>query len=206
MSADAHSARDDLAFMRSLVAEGANDYSVFGKSYGLAGLIYGAQILLHAGQLAGLVPATGLWPLAVGLGPTLVFLTVLAVILWRGRHDRRPSPTGRAVNAAFASIGMANLALVAVIGVVAWREGSVTTWLIYPCAVFVLQGAAWLFAWTLRRRAWLGLVAAGWGTAGIAMAVSVESLAWYLLAAGLGFLLCMALPGWIMVQLSRRAS
>lgn len=206
MSADAHSARDDLAFMRSLVAEGADDYSAFGEVYGLAGLIYGGQILLHAGQLFRLVPAYGLWGLIVGLGPTVVFLAALIAIFWRRRHDKRPTPTGRAVNNVFGAAGLANLALVAVIGAVAWRERSLATWLIYPCAVFVLQGAAWFFAWTIRRRAWLVAVAAGWMAAGIVMAASVQSLGVYLLAAGLAFLLCMALPGWAMIQVGRKAA
>ena len=206
MSAETHSARDDLAFMRALVAEGANDYSMFGMLYGIAGLIFGGQVLLQSGQIFGWFPADGLWALGVGIGPTFVFLAALAVIIWRRRRDKRPSPTGRAVNAAFGSIGMGNLALLAVFGVVAWREHSVSPWLIFPCAVFVLQAAAWLFAWTLRRRAWLGLVAAGWLVAGMSMAASIHSVPAYLLSAGLGLLLCMALPGWIMVRLSRRAS
>jgi len=40
------------------------------------------------------------------------------------------------------------------------RLHSLTVWLIYPCTVCVLQGAAWSVAFVLRRRPWLGLVAA----------------------------------------------
>ncbi len=75
----------------------------------------------------------------------------------------------------FAAVGMSNLALVAVIGSVALREKSITTWLIYPCTVFVLQGAAWLMAYTLRRRAWLGLVALGWFVTALGMGWAVGS-------------------------------
>lgn len=206
MSTNAQSARDDLAYMRSLVAEGANDFSMFGEIYGLAGLIYGGQILLHAGQMYGLLSGRPPWGFVFSAGPTLAFLAALAVIVWRRRHDKRPSPTGRAINSMFGSAGLANLALIAVIGAVAWREQSFATWLIYPCAVFVLQGTAWFFAWTIRRRTWLLPVAAGWMAAGIFMAFSVSSLGTYLLGAGLAFLLCMALPGWAMIQIGRKAA
>jgi hypothetical protein len=206
MSMETHSTRDDLAFMRALVAEGANDYSMFGQLYRLAGLVFGGQVVLQAGQIYGWFPAGGLWSLGVGVAPTLLFLASLAVIVWRRRRDKRPSPTGRAVNAAFGSIGMGNLALLAVFGVVAWRENSIFPLLIFPCAVFVLQAAAWLFAWTIRRRAWLGLVAAGWCVAGISMAANIHSVPGYLFSAGLGLLLCMAIPGWTLVRSSRRAA
>ena len=204
MSADSQSAREDLAFMRAL-AGGSDDWLLtFGESYFAAGLIYGAQMLLHAAQLFGWLPTTGLWPLVVGLGPTIVFLAVLTWILWR-RRAIRPSTVGRSLGAVFGSVGLANLALVAVIGSVAWRERSLTTWLIYPCAVLVMQGAAWMVSYVIRRRGWLALVSAGWIVCGVAMALVVQSIGYYILIAGLGFLLCMALPGWVMIRLGRRA-
>ncbi len=63
MTADSHSARDDLAFLRTLVEAGDTYYRPFGEAYFAAGLIYGAQMLMHAGQALGLdcQPPTGRW-------------------------------------------------------------------------------------------------------------------------------------------------
>ena len=205
MSVDAQSARDDLAFLRSLVERG-DGLRGWGESYLAAGLVYGGQMLLHVGQIVGWLPGAGPAMLLIAGGPTLVFLALLAWINARHRADRPSGGFGRAIGATFGAMGMANLALAAVIGSVAWREHSWIIWLIYPCAVFVLQGAAWLVAALVRRRGWMALVAAGWFVSGLAMGVMVTDIAAYILIAGLGIWTCMALPGWIMVRQARQSS
>ena len=130
-------------------------------------------MLLHAGQLFGLMPTSGLGALAIGLGPTLVFLPVLFWIIWRHRGDQPPAAVGRAIGAAFGAIGAGQPRPDR-----RHRRGrrssehSLAIWLIYPCCVFLLQGAAWLVAWIMRRRAWLGLVAGGWFVFAIAMGLT----------------------------------
>jgi hypothetical protein len=205
MSADVHSAGDDLAFMRRVVEAGDDGQRQFGRAYFAAGLIYGAQMLLHAGQALGWLETSSAGGLLIGIGPTAVFIGVLVWLL-RGQGSSLPTPSARSVGVVFAAVGLANLALLAVIGSVAWREHSLTTWLIYPCAVFVLQGAAWAISALLRRRAWQGAVAAGWIAAGVAMALSVRSIGVYIGFAGAGLWLCMALPGWVLLRLSRPAA
>jgi hypothetical protein len=195
-------AREDLAFLRGLF-DRSDGSSAFGEAYFAAGLIYGAQMLLHGAQALHWLPPNGSLMLAIALGPTLIFVPVLVWINWRHRRERLAAP-GRAIGAVFGAIGTANLALVAVIGSVAWREHSLTTWLIYPCAVFILQGAAWLVASLMRLRPWMLAVAAGWVLAGLAMAQSVTSLGAYILLAGLGIWTCMALPGWVLIRVARR--
>ena len=200
MTSDSQSARDDLAFLRALVDDDETVGSrAFGQGYLAAGLIYGAEMVLHAMQAMGWV--TGTVPaLAIGFGPTLLFIPVMTWIALRNRRHPVRGTVGRAVGGVFAIVGLANLVLVAVIGSVAWREGSFTTWLIYPCAVFVLQGAAWLFAYAMRRRTWFLWVAIGWFVCAVAMALTVTTNGYYILFAGLGLWLCMALPGWIMLR------
>lgn len=205
MSADAHSPHDDLAFLRAVVEAGEDGQGLFGRIYFIAGLIYGGQMLAHAGQWFGWLGGTGLAGLLIGFGPTAVFLAVLTWIL-RGHPAAAPTAAARAMAAVFSAIALSNLVLVGIIGAVAWRQHSFTTWLIYPCTVFVLQAAGWLTSAMLRRRPWHGLVAAGWFAAGLAMAWSVASLGLYILFAGLGFLACMAAPGWVMMRLSRRGA
>jgi hypothetical protein len=205
MSADVQSARDDLAFMRHVVQAGDDGRRQFGQVYFAAGLVYGTQMLLHATQALGWLATSRGVALAIGIGPTALFVGVLIWFL-RRQSAWLPTPAARAVAAVFGAVGAANLGLVLVVGWVALREHSLTTWLIYPCTVFILQGAAWLTSAIVRRRGWHGLVAAGWFAAAMAMALCVQSVGYYILFAGLGLWTCMALPGWAMMRLSRRSA
>ena len=53
--------------------------------------------------------------LVFGIAPTLLFLGVLAWIIWRNRDAKLGGVAARAVGATFGSIGLANFALMAVI-------------------------------------------------------------------------------------------
>jgi hypothetical protein len=201
MNADAQSARDDLAFLRAIVGDDeSKQMRSFGQAYFAAGLIYGGQMLGHAAQAVGLLPNLPLVGLAVGLGPTVLFVPVLTWIIARNRSSVVQGTVSRAVAGIFGAIGLANVVLIGVIGSVAWRQNSAQTWLIFPCVVFVLQGTAWLFAYMMRRRRWFAMVAAGWYACAIAMACSIYALDYFILFAGIGLWLCMALPGWLMLR------
>ena len=208
MNADTDSFRDDLAFMRALIERGEGDYRSLGEGYLAAGLCYGGQIVLNVVQGAGLIPHLGPVDLAIGIGPTVIFLVALMMILRANRATmyERGAFISRAIGAMFGAIGLSNVALMAVFGSVAWRESSLTIWLIYPCTVFVLQGAAWLAAFMLRRRGWHGLIALGWFICGIGMALSIKRIDLFLLFAALGLFGCMALPGWLILRQQREAA
>ena len=206
MNADVQSAREDLAFLKAIVGQDENSgMRPFGEAYFAAGLIYGGQMLLHAAQALGWLPASDRFSMLIGLGPTVLFIPVLIWIIRRNRAIRPSGVVGRAVGNVFATIGLANLILIVVVGSAAWRESSVSTWLIYPCSVFVLQGAAWLFAYMMRRLVWFLFVAAGWFASAMGMALSVMAPAYFILFAGAALWLCMALPGWIFMRRSPQA-
>ena len=200
------SVQDDLAFMRALVEGGGAIPAAFGETYLAAGLIYGLQILLQSPQAFGLPALPPLAGLIVGIVPTIVFVAVLTWIVWRNRGAGQGGATSRAVGATFGCIGLANLALIGVIGSVAFRQKSLETWLIYPCVVFVLQGAAWLVSCALRKRAWQGWVGVGWFAAAIGMALCIGSLAQYALIAGVSMLVLMVVPGAAMMRLARKSA
>lgn len=195
-------ARDDLAYIRALVQPDERWSQQFGQGYMAAGSCYGAQFLLHGAQALGLLPAAGLPALAIGVGPTVVFLAWLSLILRRGRSIAEGGFTARAVGAVFSAVGLANIAAALVVGSVALRQHSLTIWLIFPCIVMVFQGAAWQVAYALRRRIWFALVGVGWFAAGVATAACIERPWAYLIVAGLAFLLLMLAPG---VVITRRA-
>jgi uncharacterized protein (DUF1684 family) len=63
-----------------------------------------------------------------------------------------------------------------------------------------LQGMAWMVAWSLRRRGWMGLVALGWFATAIGMALSIPSMAGYIAVLGAGTVLFMLIPGALMMR------
>jgi len=195
--------RDDLAFLRGLVQGGDNFLRWFGRAYFAAGVCYLGQTLLGVGQGLGWV-TTGSGPinLLIGIGPTAAFIVALVFILPRSRA-KAPGQAARTIGAVFGAIGLSNLALVWVIGSMALREKSLTIWLIYPCAVFILQGAAWLIYFLLRRQAAAALVAAIWFGCAIGMGSVAGNLAVYGVFAGIGLLFGMTVPGaWLMTRKS----
>jgi hypothetical protein len=198
-------ARDDLAFIRALVAPEDHWQRQFGKLYAAAGACYAIQMLLHIGQFLGITPSHGLGAQLIGWGPSAVFL---AILIWVIRRDgpQRGGTTSRAVGAVFAAVGLTNLALCLTIGSVALRLHSLTLWLIYPCVVMILQGLAWMVAFMLRRRGWLGVVALGWFGVGVAMAIFIDNMVGYVAAATVGVICFMLIPGlYLMRQASRNA-
>ena len=207
MSTKTAAAQDDLAFMRALVEGGGGLVPVaFGETYVAAGLIYGLQILIQSSQALGLPALPPQVEMVAGILPTVIFVPVLAWIIWKNRGAGQGGATSRAVGATFGCIGLANLALICVIGSVAWRQKSLETWLIYPCVVFVLQGAAWLVSCALRKRAWQGLVGLGWFAAAMGMALCIGSIPRFALIAGVSMLVLMVIPGAVMIRLARQSA
>lgn len=200
---DADKARDDLAFLRALVAGPEDKWQQqFGKIYAAAGACYSVQMAMHTGQFLGVMPGEGLAAQAIGWGPSVVFLGLLAWIIRRGGAMPGGGATSRAVGSVFGAVGLANLALCVSIGSVALRLHSQTIWLIYPCVVMVLQGLAWMVAFMLRRKAWLGLIALGWFATGVTMAIFIDNMPGFVAAASVGIVGFMLIPG---LYLARQA-
>jgi hypothetical protein len=137
------------------------------------------------------------------LAPTAILLAVLTWILWGARGLIEPR-TQRFVNAIFSAAGSTNLAILIVIGSFAVRQNNGLIWELYGCIVFALQGAGWLVAYTLRRRIWLLAVALGWFGSAILAGFLIGTETFVLICA-LALLLFMALPGYVMMQLAKRA-
>jgi len=204
MTTPADAARDDLAYLRALVEPNDDFQRRFGETYFVAGLCYGVQMLLHALQYA-LSWTNSALGLAIGLGPTVVFLALLVWLIRRRPTDTGGSTVSRAVGAVFGAVGVANLALLFVVGSVALREKSLTIWLLYPCIVLIFQGAAWMVLYALRRRPWFALVSVGWFATAIAMSICIDMPAGFIGAGGVGFIAFMLIPGWLMMRQAKPA-
>jgi hypothetical protein len=197
------SAQADLAFMTALVRAGEQSQMRVGPIYFAAGSLYGFECLVQAAQMKGWVTLSPSQGVAFSAAITAAFFAALAVTIWNERKAPPPGVAGRAISAAFTGVGLANLALAGVFGSAAIRAHSLQTWLLFPPVVFALQGAVWSMAFTLRRRAWLGVIAAGWFVNAIVLGLSIDNAGAYVLTASFGMIAWMAIPGFLMWRLPR---
>ena len=206
-----HSPEDDLAFMRQIVegGGGGRKQMTMGVLFLAGGLLYGVQCLFHLGQIAGLVR----WPDWASL-TFVVSITVAmcAAVVWAIVMDRRSGVTatkgptaGRAMNSAFTATGLGNLAIIIIFGVGSARDSDFAVWLYYPAIVFAFQSMAWFVAWTLKRKAWMGLVAVGHWTTALALGLLVRDPTAYLWVSTAALFLLFALPGAIILRDALRA-
>lgn len=204
MTDEIENAREDLAFMRALAESPDRHNYQMGLALFLAGLIYGFQTFVQWLADIGVVPLTGITYAGFIAVCNLVFFTVLGFIIWRNRKTQARSATSRANEATFQAAGLANLSIVLVFLAATVRSGSGEIWYFYTPLVFALQGAAWFVFFRLRKRAWLGLVAAGWFTSAVALGLTTHSST-YILVTSVSLFGLLSLPGWVMMRLARRA-
>jgi hypothetical protein len=156
-------------------------------------------MLLHGAQLGLGWFQTTPEGLTIGLGPTVIYLILLAWL----KHRWGPlsgNTVAKAIGAVFGAVGLTSLVLAIVIGSVALRERSIQIWLIFPCVVMALQGMAWSVAGGLRKRPWMGLVGLGWFATAIVMGFAINNQAVYISTLGVGMFLFMLVPGAVMMR------
>jgi len=196
-------AHADLAFMKALVEDGERSQMTGGVLFLAAGLLYGLQCLVHWTQIVGITHFSDPFMLACVVGISVTFVVVLGVVIWRDRKAARRAVGTRALNAAFGGAGLANLVLCAVLGLVAWRERSMTIWFLYPVTIAVVQGFAWYVAFMMRKRTWLALVSAGWFATAVGLGLAIGNDAGYILLLAVALVVLMAIPGAAMMRLAK---
>jgi hypothetical protein len=203
MNSELESARDDLAYMRGLVSSGGQFLATGGELFLWAGLLYGLQCIGHWLNIVGVIALPPLGMLALAFGPTIIFVIVLVVVIWRERKAPQGGVASRALQAAFQGAGLANLVMAFVFAYGSYKAQSMTIWLYHPVVVCMFQGVAWYVAWAIRRQAWLGLVALGWFATTVALGVLVNDPAAFLLTIAIALIALMALPGWLMMRAAK---
>ena len=191
--------QSDLVFVKALVSEGARARVSGGALYLTGGVCYGLQCLVQWVHLAGIVNIGAIGNLLAGIVPSLVFLAVMAVVLWRDRKVPKNGVATRALNAAFSSAGLANLFMVGVFAYVAIGEKSMLIWLLYPITVCAFQGAVWFTAYMIRRQAWLAVISAGWFVTTLVLGLLLGT-PHYVLVLGLALFIIMGGGGWYMMR------
>jgi len=206
MASDLQSARDDLAYMRTLVTGSGPLQSTMGEAFMWAGALYGGQCILHWLQTLHMMPEEGLGALAIAFGPTLVFCVALGFIIWKDRKKPVGGIASRALSAVFQGAGLANLVMAFVFAYGAQKAESFGLWLYHPIVVCMFQGVAWYVAWVILKRAWVGVVAAGWFVMTVALGITVfGEIGSYLLILGIGLILLMGIPGYVIWRSATKA-
>jgi hypothetical protein len=204
MTAKTQSAQDDLAYMRTVVEQGGRPRMAGALIYMAAGLIYGVETLVHWGQSINLIRLSMPATLTFVAGCSALFVLVMIVLIARDKTKGIGAGSGsRALNAAFGGAGLANIALMVIFGVNAWRQHDFLIWMLYPCVVFALQGAAWYVAFMLRRKGWMLVVSLGCLLTAALMGMVINTPTFNLVAA-LACFAWLAVPGAIMARDARR--
>jgi hypothetical protein len=202
VTTDVGTAEGDLAFLKAVMEEGGRARVRGGAAFVAGGLLYGLQCFVGWAQWLRILVLPDWLSTTFAVGVTVVFLIVISVIAWRGRKHRLHGVASRAVAAAFASAGLANLSMVCVFGSVAIRQKSLLIWFLYPAVVCAIQGAMWFIAFMLRRSAWLCVVAFGWFGTAIALGFLLGTPS-YALVLGFALVLLMAVPGFVIMHEQR---
>lgn len=192
----------DLAFVKALVSEGARVRLSGGTLYLAGGVCYGLQCLAQWVHMAGFADIGDLGNLIAGILPTVIFLAVMSVVLWRDRKVPKNGVATRALNAAFTSAGLANVFMIGVFAYAAITERSLFIWLLYPITVCAFQGAVWFTAYMIRREAWLAVISAGWFVTTLTLGLLIGT-AHYVLVLGLALFIIMGGGGWYMIRQAR---
>ncbi len=204
MTMDADTAREDLAFLKAIVAERPVNLQLAGLLYGAAGVIYGVQTLVCALALSGFAILGEATYWVAALAANVGYLALCLIVELANRKRPRASGTaGRALTAGFAGVGIANG--VTAIGFAIANFGGMSTdiWLLFPIIVCAFQGACWFLASFVIRRFWTWVVAIGWYLAAASLPLLIGSLLAYMYALSTLLFLLLGVPGFIMWRAGR---
>jgi hypothetical protein len=194
----------DLAFLKALVSEGPKAQGAAGIVFLTAGLAYGLDCLAYWAQGAFGWPQSALINWTLILFPIVVSVPVIIYVSWQSRKNGEQGVATRALNAAYGSAGLANLAIAIVFGYVASTQKNMLIWLLYPVVICAFLGAVWYVAYMIRRKLWLVGVSAGWFVTTVALGLLIRQTQTYLLILGIALIILMGGSGWIMMALDRR--
>jgi hypothetical protein len=194
----------DLAFLKALVSEGPKAQGAAGIVFLTAGLAYGLDCLAYWAQGAFGWPQSALINWTLILFPIVVSVPVIIHVSWKSRKSGEQGVATRALNAAYGSAGLANLAIAIVFGYVASTQKNMLIWLLYPVVICAFLGAVWYVAYMIRRKLWLVGVSAGWFVTTVALGLLIRQTQTYLLILGIALIILMGGSGWIMMALDRR--
>lgn len=203
---DPHNDTADIAWLRTLAAEGAAKPMGGGDILMAAGLIYGLTGLAHWAVIVGLINADPQAFSIIWLGATVLFLCVLATLIaMKVRGGGVVTATDRASRAAWAAVGWGIFAMFASIFVVSLQVGeqSMVVLSLAPSIIMVFYGLGWAVSAAMTRSKSLAGLAAASFVAAPLLAALINRPVQYLAYSACLFLL-MALPGFLLMRAAKR--
>jgi hypothetical protein len=201
MTSDTQSARDDLAFLRSLVDEDWRPGTwAFGAIYVSLGVALVAHVLISWAAEVGYLPLRG-----TGLLAAYVVIYSLASVVWTwiGGHLRRESQRrgtqvasvkSRAGGAVLVSAFVGHLVMLGVFVIVAVRQQNPVFLELAPMVLFTLQSVVWFVVHAMRQQRWQLVVGWGWLLAVLGLAPLVGTSV-FGLGVGATAIVLMIVPG-----------
>jgi len=208
MTHDAEDPAADIAWMRRLAEESADEPMQGASILMTAGLVFGVASLFHWAQITDLVPTEDGPILGLGwLVATGVFLLILTVILARLKRAGGVMTAGnRASGTVWSALGWGIFALFGAMAALGWRtgeQGALIALALLPSVIMVFYGIGWAVSAAMyRSRSMWGLAFGSFAAAPVLAAFTGQAEQYLVYAAAL-FLL-MALPGWLLMRGARR--
>lgn len=198
----------DITWMRQLAEEGSRTPMRGGSILMAAGLIYGITSLVHWGHVTGLLEPRFAMAGAEWLIATALFLVINFVLVARLRRTGGVrTAANRAIGAIWAGVGCGIFTLFVSMAVVSFRNGADQTavifWLV-PSIIMVFYGMGWSVTAAMLKSGPLWALGIASFVAAPLLGTMAGQNAQYLGYAAALFLL-MALPGFLLMRLAKRA-
>lgn len=196
----------DIAWMRRLAEEGAQEPMRGTSLLMFGGLLYGLASLFHWGVVVDLLPLARnqIW---IGwIAATLVYWVVLAVTIPRLRRAGVSTTANRAAGIAWSGMGWGIFALFLAMAVLGWRvadEAALNAmFALIPSIIMVFYGVGWAVHAEMQRSRMLWALSLSSFAVAPLLALFAGQAEQYLAYAAALFLL-MALPGWLLMRQAR---
>lgn len=196
----------DIAWMRKLAEENAEQPMRGGAILMAAGLIYGAGSILHWASLTGLVPIEDAGLGVIWLAATALFFVVLVLTIMRQKSQGGVrTAANRASGAAWSSVGWGIFATFTSVAVVGMRMGQDSLLLLSltPSIIMVFYGMGWAVSAAMTRSSQLWWLAIGSFLAAPLLAAFSGQDVQYLAYAACLFVL-MAVPGFLLMRAAKQ--
>lgn len=197
----AHSAREDIAFMRNLAEQGANRPIFGGAALVAAGLVYSAACAANWLVIVRPIADPGVW--TGWIWGTAVAVQILAVSVMRVRfRGLRAGPIDR-TNRVFAfvwkGVGLAIMSCLASFFLAAWIGHELQLFAATPTVILALYGVGWTATASSSNERWT------WGVAILSYLLAIASGALIgnvnlVLLFAPALLLLLALPGAMLIK------
>jgi hypothetical protein len=184
--------------MRALTEESGHSRAREGAILAAVGIIFGLTALQYWLLRMEVFAVPRSWQPFLWMDGVIAYLVTLFII--HRRFPKRPGVGPRAMEAAWAGVGIGITVAAISLAVSGWRlQMPMLASGTFPIVLFTLYGTAWGVAFAVKRRTWFALVAIGCSATAVACGFLIGTHEeWLLLSLGLFALV--AVPGFVILR------